>query len=333
MAQIKLAINGFGRIGRQAFKIAMDNKKVEVVAINDLSETRILAHLLKYDTAYSRYNKKVSYDSDHLIVNGKKIKVYAEREPNRLPWKKLGIDAVLECTGAFTTKEKAGLHLKAGAKKVIISAPAKSEGMQSIVCGVNDSQYKGEAIVDTSSCTTNCAGPVAGVVNKKFGIEKGFLTTIHSYTGDQNLQDGSHKDLRRARAAAVNIIPTTTGAAKTVGKAMKNLEGNLNGIAMRVPTPVVSATDFVCILKKEATADEINAAYREAAAGALKNILEVSEVELVSMDFKGNPASAIVDLQLTMAQGNLAKVVGWYDNEWAYANRLIEMAEYISRNI
>ena len=332
MAQIKLAINGFGRIGRQAFKIAMDNKKVEVVAINDLSETRILAHLLKYDTAYSRYNKKVSYDSDHLIVNGKKIKVYAEREPNRLPWKKLGIDAVLECTGAFTTKEKAGLHLKAGAKKVIISAPAKSEGMQSIVCGVNDSQYKGEAIVDTSSCTTNCAGPVAGVVNKKFGIEKGFLTTIHSYTGDQNLQDGSHKDLRRARAAAQNMVPTTTGAAIAVTRAIPELVEKFDGLSIRVPTITVSLVDFTFVLKKPATVEALNNAFKQASKTYLKNILDTTSEPLVSSDFIGNPFSSIVDLSLTkVIGGNLAKVIAWYDNEWGYSNRLVEVAAKICK--
>ncbi|OGI27615.1 MAG: type I glyceraldehyde-3-phosphate dehydrogenase [Candidatus Moranbacteria bacterium RIFOXYB1_FULL_43_19] len=331
---IKIAINGFGRIGRPALKIALEKGDIEVVAVNDLADDKTLAHLLKYDSSYGIYGKNVEAGNGEIIVDGKKIKSLTEPDPTKLPWKDLGIDVVLECSGVFTKKEEAEKHLAAGAKKVILSAPPSREGVPVYLLGINEKDYNpSENVISNGSCTTNCLAPMIKVLDDRFGVEKGFMTTIHSYTNDQRILDLPHKDLRRARAAAVNIIPTTTGAAKTVGKAMKNLEGNLNGIAMRVPTPVVSATDFVCILKKEATADEINAAYREAAAGALKNILEVSEVELVSMDFKGNPASAIVDLQLTMAQGNLAKVVGWYDNEWAYANRLIEMAEYISRNI
>lgn len=330
---IRIAINGFGRIGRPALKIALENENIEVVAINDLADDKTLAHLLKYDSSYGVYAKNVEGGDGEIVVGGKKIKSLTEPDPAKLPWKDLGVDIVLECSGAFTKKEDAEKHLAAGAKKVILSAPPSGEGVPVYLLGVNEKDYNpSENIVSNGSCTTNCLAPMIKVLDEKFGVEKGFMTTIHSYTNDQRILDLPHKDLRRARAAAMNIIPTSTGAAKTVGKAMKKLEGNLNGIAMRVPTPIVSATDFVCVLKKEATAEEINQAYREAAAGAFKNILEVSEEQLASMDFKGNPSSAIIDLPLTMANGNLAKVVGWYDNEWAYANRLIEMAEFISRS-
>ncbi|MDD5490009.1 MAG: type I glyceraldehyde-3-phosphate dehydrogenase [Candidatus Moranbacteria bacterium] len=329
---VKIAINGFGRIGRPALKIALEKENIEIVAINDLADDKTLAHLLKYDSSYGIYAKSVEAGNGELVVGGKKIRSFTEPDPAKLPWKDLEADIVLECSGAFTKKEDAQKHIDAGAKKVILSAPPKGDGVPVYLLGINENEYNpSENIISNGSCTTNCLAPMIKVLDDKFGVEKGFMTTIHSYTNDQRILDLPHKDLRRARAAAVNIIPTTTGAAKTVGKAMKALEGKLNGISMRVPTPVVSATDFVCILKKEATVEEINAAYREAAAGALENILEVSEEELVSMDFKGNPASAIVDLPLTMANGNLAKVVGWYDNEWAYANRLVEMAEFISR--
>jgi glyceraldehyde 3-phosphate dehydrogenase len=329
----KIAINGFGRIGRPALKIALEKENIEIVAINDLTDDKTLAHLLKFDSSYGIYGKSVEAGNGEIIVGGKKIKSLTEPDPTKLPWRDLGVDIVLECSGAFTKKEDAEKHLDAGAKKVILSAPPSGEGVPVYLLGINENEYNpAENIISNGSCTTNCLAPMIRVLDEKFGVEKGFMTTIHSYTNDQRILDLPHKDLRRARAAGQNIIPTSTGAAKTVGKAMKSLEGNLNGIAMRVPTPVVSATDFVCTLKKEATAEEINNAFREASAGALKNILEVSEGELVSMDFKGNPASAIVDLPLTMAQGNLAKVVGWYDNEWAYANRLVEMAEFISRS-
>lgn len=327
MKKIKLAINGFGRIGRSALKVAMNNKNIEIVAINDLSDTKTLTHLLKYDTAYSRYDKKVAYDSNHLIINGKKIKVYASKDPASLPWKELKVDVVLECTGVFRTKETAGLHLKAGAKKVIISAPAKGEGIQGFVCGVNSGSYKGEKIIDTASCTTNCASPVADIINKNFGIEKGFLTTIHSYTTDQNLQDGPHKDLRRARAAAQNIVPTSTGAAVAVTKTIPDLMGKFDGMAIRVPTITVSLTDFTFVLKNSATAEDINNAFKRAAKTSLKGILDTTEEPLVSSDFIGNSYSAIVDLSLTKVLGsNLAKIIAWYDNEWGYANRLVEMA-------
>jgi glyceraldehyde 3-phosphate dehydrogenase len=327
---IKIAINGFGRIGRPALKIALEKENLEVVAINDLTDDKTLAHLLKYDSSYGIYAKKVEAANGEIVVNGKGIRSFTEPDPTKLPWKDLGVDIVLECSGAFTDKESAQKHLDAGAKKVILSAPPKGDGVPVYLLGINEGEYNSsETIISNGSCTTNCLAPMIKVLDEKFGVEKGFMTTVHSYTNDQRILDLPHKDLRRARSAGQNIIPTSTGAAKTVGKAMKALEGKLNGIAMRVPTPVVSATDFVCVLKKDATADEINASYREAAAGDLRGILEATDEELVSMDFKGNPHSAIVDLSLTMSQGNLAKVVGWYDNEWGYANRLVEMAEFI----
>lgn len=328
---IKVAINGFGRIGRPSFKIAFSRDDVEVVAINDLTDLKTAAHLLKYDSSYGKYEKEVEIDEkkSELIVDGTRIKYFMEPDPEKLPWNELGVDTVLECTGIFRDKEKAGSHIKAGAKKVILSAPAKDDTPVYLL-GVNAGEYKGENIISNGSCTTNCLAPMIKVLDDKFGVEKGFMTTTHSYTNDQRLQDLPHKDLRRARAAALNIIPTTTGAAKTVGKAITHLSGKLDGISLRVPTPVVSIVDFICNLKKEATAEEINAAFREAAAGELGKIFDATDEELVSMDLKMNPMSAIVDLPLTMANGNLAKVVAWYDNEWGYSNRLVEMAEYIS---
>lgn len=325
--KIKIAINGFGRIGRPALKVALEKNNLEVVAINDLADDKTLAHLLKYDSSYGTYAKNIVAKDGEIIVGGNSIKSFSEPDPLKLPWKDLGIDVVLECSGVFTDRESAGKHLEAGAKKVILSAPSKGDDIPVYLIGVNENELKPEDnIISNGSCTTNCLAPMIRVLDEKFGVEKGFMTTVHSYTNDQRIQDLPHKDLRRARAAGQNIIPTSTGAAKTVAKAMKGLEGKLNGIAMRVPTPVVSVTDFVCILKKEAGAEEINGAYREAADSYLKNILAVSDEELVSMDFKGNPASAIVDLPLTMVNGNLVKVIGWYDNEWGYANRLVEMA-------
>lgn len=328
---MKLAINGFGRIGRPSFKIAFEKEGMEVVAINDLTDIKTAAHLLKYDSSYGVYSKSVEVDEENseLIVDGTRIKYFKEADPLKLPWGEMGVDIVLECTGVFETKDDAGKHIQAGAKKVILSAPAKDDTPVYLL-GVNANDYQGEEVISNGSCTTNCLAPMIKVLDDNFGVEKGFMTTTHSYTNDQRLQDLPHKDLRRARAAALNIIPTTTGAAKTVGKVLKNLTGNLDGIAFRVPTPVVSITDFVCILKKEVSAEEINNAFAEAAQNGLKNILSVSDEPLVSMDFKGNSHSAIVDLPLTMANGNLAKVVGWYDNEWGYSNRLVEMAEFIS---
>ncbi|MFH0969262.1 MAG: type I glyceraldehyde-3-phosphate dehydrogenase [Patescibacteria group bacterium] len=324
---MKLAINGFGRIGKPSFKIAFEKEGIEVVAINDLTDIKTAVHLLKYDSSYGRYDKEVSADEQNgeIIVDGTRIKYFSEPEPEKLPWGELGVDVVLECTGVFETKEDAEKHIKAGAKKVILSAPAKDDTPVYLL-GVNEKDYQGENIISNGSCTTNCLAPMIKVLDDNFGVEKGFMTTTHSYTNDQKLLDLPHKDLRRARASALNIIPTTTGAAKTVGKVLKHLDGKLDGIALRVPTPVVSITDFICTLKKEAAKDEINKAFKDAAS----NILGITEEPLVSTDFKGDAHSAIIDLSLTMAQGNLAKVVGWYDNEWGYSNRLVEMAQFVS---
>jgi glyceraldehyde 3-phosphate dehydrogenase len=330
----RIAINGFGRIGRPSLKIALEKKDLEVVAINDLTDIKTAAHLLKYDSSYGQYGKNVEIDetSSDLIVNGKKIKYLMESDPEKLPWHDLSVDAVLECTGIFNDREKAQKHVLAGARKVILSAPPKGD-IPVFILGINENEYDAEKdnIISNGSCTTNCLAPMIKVLDDNFGVEKGFMTTTHSYTNDQRLQDLPHKDLRRARAAALNIIPTTTGAAKTVGKVMKHLAGQLDGISLRVPTPVVSVVDFICILKKEASVDEINLAYKKAAIGELKGILNVTEEELVSMDFKGDPHSGIVDLPLTMVNGNMAKIVGWYDNEWGYSNRLVEITEYISK--
>lgn len=330
---MKLAINGFGRIGRPSFKIAFSKEDIEIVAINDLTNLKTAAHLLKYDSNYGVYEKEVSVDekNSEIVVDGTRIKYFMESDPEKLPWKELGIDVVLECTGIFNKRESAEKHLDAGAKKVVLSAPPKGDDIPVYLLGINEHEYDGkENIVSNGSCTTNCLAPMIKVLDEEFGVEKGFMTTTHSYTSDQRLQDLPHKDIRRARAAALNIIPTTTGAAKTVAKAIKHLEGQLDGISLRVPTSVVSVIDFICNLKKEATVREINAAFKTAADNGLKGVLEISEEELVSMDFKGHPASAIVDAALTMANGNMAKVVGWYDNEWGYSNRLVEMAVYIS---
>lgn len=329
---MKIAINGFGRIGRPSFKIAFEKEGLEVVAINDLTDLKTAAHLLKYDSSYGRYEKEVLIDEENseLIVDGTRLKYFMEKDAAKLPWGELEVDIVLECTGVYEDKEKAQSHIDAGAKKVILSAPPKDD-MPVYLIGVNEHEYDSkENIISNGSCTTNCLAPMIKVLDDNFGVEKGFMTTTHSYTNDQRLQDLPHKDLRRARAAALNIIPTTTGAAKTVGKVIKSLSGNLDGIALRVPTPVVSITDFVCILKREAGVEEINAAFKKASENELKDIMEASEEELVSMDLKMNPKSVIVDTKLTMTNGNLAKVVGWYDNEWGYSNRLVELAEFIS---
>jgi glyceraldehyde 3-phosphate dehydrogenase len=330
----RIAINGFGRIGRPALKIALKNENIEVVAINDLADDKTLAHLFKYDSLYGKYPGEVEAGNGEIVVDGKIIKSFSEPDPTKLPWKDLGVDIVLECSGVFDDREKAGKHIEAGARKVILSAPPKGDDIPVYLIGVNEKDISpSDDIISNGSCTTNCLAPMIKVLDEKFGVEKGFMTTVHSYTNDQKILDLPHKDLRRARAAGQNIIPTSTGAAKTVAKVLKGLEGKLNGIAMRVPTPVVSVTDFVCLLKKEATVEEINDAYREAAVGKLNGILAVSEGELVSSDFRGNKHSAIVDLALTMAQGNLVKVVGWYDNEWAYANRLVEIAELAGKKL
>jgi len=324
---IRIAINGFGRIGRHAFKVAWGKKDVEVVAINDLTDTKTLAHLLKYDTAYPDFEPAVSFDKSHIAVGRQKIPAFAEKDPAVLPWKKLKVDVVLECTGVFRSSEKAALHLAAGAKKVVISAPAKGDDIRTFVIGVNDKTYKGEEIIDNASCTTNCAAPMMLVLEKTFGVESAMLTTIHSYTASQLLQDGPNKDLREARAAAQNMIPTTTGAAIATTKAIPKLAGKFDGMSVRVPTITVSLTDITAVLKKKVTKEQVNAAMKKAEQTYLKGVLTTSEQELVSSDFIGNPYSAIVDLPLTnVVGGNLVKVIGWYDNEWGYANRLVEMA-------
>ncbi len=328
---IRIAINGFGRIGRMSLKVALGKKDIEVVAVNDLTDITTATHLFKYDSSYGQYEKeiKVNEKENILEIEGQKIKFLAEPDPEKLPWKDLEVDIVLECTGVFEDREKAGKHLAAGAKKVILSAPPKDD-IPVYLLGVNEKDYQGEDLISNGSCTTNCLAPMIKVIDDLFIVEKGFMTTVHSYTNDQRILDLPHKDLRRARAAAQNIIPTTTGAAKTVGKVLKHLQGKLDGIALRVPTPVVSIVDFICTTKKPATVEKINYAFREIAKVGLKGILAVSEENLVSMDFKGNPHSAIVDLPLTMANENLVKVVGWYDNEWGYSNRLVELAQFIS---
>lgn len=335
---IRLAINGFGRIGRAAFKVALGKSNVKVVAINDLVSPEVLAHLLKYDSVYGRYEKTVTAEAKHLVVANQKYLVVAEREPAKLPWGRMGVDVVLECTGRFTKKQDAALHLKAGAKKVILSAPAKGGGVPTYILGVNvgDKAKATEAVVSNASCTTNCISPIAQVMVSAFGVEKAMMTTIHSYTAEQNLVDGPppslHHDLRRARAAAHNIVPTTTGAALATTETVPQLKGLFDGLAVRVPTVCGSLSDFTFVLKrKKVTKAQVNAALRRAAHSArYRGILEVTAEPIVSSDILGNSASAIVDLSLTqVVGGNLVKVVGWYDNEWGYANRLVEMAESI----
>lgn len=325
----RIAINGFGRIGRNAFKIAFDRNDVEVVAINDLTDTRTLAHLLKYDSNYGTYGKDINFDEQNLIVDGTKIRVLGEKDPAALPWKDLGVDVVIESTGFFTDPAKARAHVDpAGAKKVVISAPAKGEGSSTVVIGVNEDLLDTAGdVVNNGSCTTNCITPVAALIDANFGIEKAMMTTVHSYTSDQRLQDAPHKDLRRARAAAQNIIPTSTGATIAATEALPALKGNFGGLSLRVPTPVVSLSDFVIVTKRNVTADEVNEVFKKAASEPYyQGILAVTEDEPVSSDFIGNSHSAIVDLSLTaVVGGNMLKVVAWYDNEWGYSNRLVEV--------
>jgi len=339
---IKIAINGFGRIGRPTFRRILDkHPSLEVVAINDLTDPQTLAHLLKFDSLYGIYKRQVKVREKEILIDGtkdgKKVKIFAEKDPERLPWGELGVDIVLECTGVFRDFEGAQKHLKAGAKKVIISAPSKDpEKIPTFLLGVNEKDFDPEKynIVDMGSCTTNCLAPIAKVLNEEFGIVKGFMTTVHSYTNDQRILDLPHKDIRRARAAALNIIPTTTGAAKAVEKCLPELKGKLNGLALRVPTPTVSIVDFVAEVKKETTAEEVNYVIRKASEREeLKGILGVEDAPLVSSDYKGNSYSAIVDALSTMAQGNLIKVLAWYDNEYGYACRLAEFAEYVGKKL
>lgn len=335
MSQVNVAINGFGRIGRNAFKIAFERSDIKVVAINDLTDTKTLAHLLKHDSSYGTYQHEVGHDDKGIIVNGEHIIVHAEKDPAALPWKSDNVDVVIECTGFFVDPAKARAHIDGGgAKRVVISAPAKGDGADTIVLGVNDDKIEtATEVVSNASCTTNCITPVMAVLESHFGIEKALMTTVHSYTASQRLQDAPAKDLREARAAAENIVPTTTGASIAAAKALPVLEGVFGGLSVRVPTPVVSMSDFAVVLKRDTTIEEINTAFKEAAKQPFyQGILDVTEEELVSSDFKGNSHSATVDLKLTnVVGGNLIKVVAWYDNEWGYSNRLVELTADVGR--
>ena len=326
---IKVAINGFGRIGRNALKILLDRRDVQVVAINDITDAKTLAHLLKHDSSYGTYDKRVSETENSLLINTREIPVYAERDPAKLPWKKLGVDVVIESTGFFTNPEDAKAHITAGAKKVVISAPAKGEGAKTIVIGVNEEIVDAsDKIISNASCTTNCIAPVMKVLEDEFGIEKAMMTTIHSYTGSQKILDAPAKDLREARSAAENIVPTSTGAAKATGLTIPSLTGKFNGISVRVPTPVVSLSDITAILKRDTTKEELVGFFKKVAKEPYyEGIIGVTEEELVSSDFIGDPHSCIVDLPLIdVVDGNMVKVVAWYDNEWGYSNRLVELA-------
>ncbi|MGI5487373.1 type I glyceraldehyde-3-phosphate dehydrogenase [Microtetraspora malaysiensis] len=332
---IRVGVNGFGRIGRNFWRaVAASGKDIEIVAVNDLTDNATLAHLLKYDSILGRLPYEVKASADEITVDGKAIKAFAERDPAKLPWGDLGVDVVVESTGLFTDATKAKVHADNGAKKVIISAPAKNEDV-TIVMGVNHDIYDPAAhtIISNASCTTNCLAPMAKVINDTFGIEKGLMTTIHAYTQDQNLQDGPHKDLRRARAAALNIVPTSTGAAKAIGLVLPELKGRLDGFALRVPIPTGSATDLTVEVRRDTSAEEVNAALKAAAEGPLKGVLSYTEDEIVSTDIVTDPASCIFDAGLTKVIGNQVKVVGWYDNEWGYSNRLVDLIEYVGASL
>ncbi|MFK3960513.1 type I glyceraldehyde-3-phosphate dehydrogenase [Guptibacillus hwajinpoensis] len=328
----KVGINGFGRIGRNVFRAALNNPGVDIVAVNDLTDANMLAHLLKYDSVHGELNVEVEVNGENLVVNGTEITVLSERDPAQLGWGDLGVEVVIESTGRFTNRDDAAKHLEAGAKKVVISAPAKDEDI-TVVLGVNEDKYDAAShhVISNASCTTNCLAPVAKVLNDKFGIKRGLMTTTHSYTNDQQILDLPHKDYRRARAAAENIIPTSTGAAKAVSLVLPELDGKLNGMAMRVPTPNVSIVDLVAELDQDVSVDEVNAALKEAAEGDLKGYLGYSDEPLVSKDYNGNPNSSIVDGLSTMGiDGNMVKVISWYDNEWGYSNRVVDLVDYIA---
>ncbi|MGJ3195060.1 type I glyceraldehyde-3-phosphate dehydrogenase [Peribacillus frigoritolerans] len=330
---VKVGINGFGRIGRNVFRAALSNPGVEIVAINDLTDANMLAHLLQYDTIHGSLNEKVAVDGDYLVVDGHKVKVLAERDPAQLAWGELGVEVVVESTGRFTKRADAAKHLEAGAKKVIISAPASDEDI-TIVMGVNEDKYDAanHHVISNASCTTNCLAPFAKVLHEQFGIKRGMMTTVHSYTNDQQILDLPHKDYRRARAAAENIIPTTTGAAKAVALVLPELKGKLNGMAMRVPTPNVSVVDLVAELEKDTTVEEVNAAFKKASESELKGILEYSELPLVSTDYNGNPSSSTIDALSTMVmEGNMVKVLSWYDNETGYSSRVVDLIDYLAK--
>ncbi len=326
MGDLPVGINGFGRIGRLVFRAAVAQGGIDIKAINDLTDAKTLAHLLKYDSTHGRFNGEVEADGDSLVVNGKPIRIIAERDPAKLPWGEIGAEAILESTGLFSEREQAEEHIKAGAKKVVISQPAKGEDL-TVVLGVNDDQLKPEhTILSNASCTTNCLAPMAKVLQENFGIVKGMMNTIHSYTNDQRILDLPHKDLRRARSAAVSMIPTTTGAAVAVGKVLPELAGKLDGLSIRVPTPDGSLTDFTAVLEKDVTVEEINAAFQSAAEGSLQGVLEYSEDPLVLADIVGNAHSCIFDaLSTNVVEGNMVKILGWYDNEWGYSNRCVDL--------
>ena len=332
---IKLAINGFGRIGRNAFKIAFERRDVKIVAINDLTDTKTLAHLLKHDSSYGTYDRDVKFDEENLIVDGEKIRVFSEKEPKNLPWGEYQVDVVIESTGFFTDPKKAADHLEAGARKVVISAPAKGEGAKTIVIGVNeDTVTEDDKILSNASCTTNCIAPVMKVLEDIFGIEKALMTTVHSYTASQRILDAPAKDLREARAAAENIVPTSTGASKAAALTIPALKGKFDGLSIRVPTPVVSLSDITAVLKRDTTIEELQEIFKKAAKEPFyEGILGVSEEPLVSIDYRGNSHSSIVDLPLiNVVGGNLVKIVAWYDNEWGYSNRLVELASDFGKN-
>lgn len=333
MAKIRVAINGFGRIGRMATRVLLSRPNIEIVAVNDLTDVETLAHLFKYDSIHRKFNGTVTFEQDQLVVNGNKIKILSEKDPAKLGWKDLDVDVLIESTGKFTDEAGASLHLNSGAKRVIISAPAKGKhDFKTIVIGVNDHTITGdEKIISNASCTTNNAAPMMKVIHDNWGIESTYVTTVHSYTGDQNLHDGPHRDLRRARAAAVSIIPTTTGAAKALTDVFPELEGRVGGAGIRVPVSDGSLTDITCIVKKKATIDEINATFKKASETTMKNILQYTEDPIVSVDIVDSPYSCIFDSQLTSVLGTMVKVVGWYDNEMGYSNRLADLAELLVR--
>jgi len=330
--KIKVGINGFGRIGRLVFREMAKREEFEVIALNDLTDPKSLSHLLKYDSVHGKYPGDVSYNENSIIVDGKEIKVLAIKDPAELPWKELGVEYVVEATGLFRKRAQIEKHLQAGAKKVILTVPAKDEIDNTIVLGVNDEKLKAEdKIVSNASCTTNCLAPVAKVLNDEFGIKSGLMTTTHAYTNDQNTLDGPHKDLRRARTAAVSIIPTTTGAAKATGKVIPELNGKLDGMAMRVPTPDGSVVDLVVEVEKDVTVEKVNAAMKKAAEGSMKGILEYLTDPVVSIDIVGNPHSSIFDSLLTMVNGNIVKIISWYDNEWGYSVRVVDLLEKMAK--
>ena len=333
---VKIGINGFGRIGRNYFRAALaKGSDLEIVAVNDLTDNKTLAHLLKYDTINGRLDATVELEGDTIIVNGKPIKVLEERDPANLPWGELGVEIVIESTGRFTKAEDARKHIAAGAKKVIVSAPATGDNVATLVLGVNEDSYDPatQDVISNASCTTNCLAPLAKVFMDNFGIERGLMTTVHAYTADQNLQDGPHKDLRRARAAAENIIPTSTGAAKALGLVIPELVGKLDGYALRVPVPTGSITDLTVTASKPVTVEDVNAAYKAAAEGPLKGILSYTEDPIVSSDIVGDPHSSIFDAGLTKVIGDQVKVASWYDNEWGYSNRLVDITEFVAERL